>query len=431
VTGPDDALDELLGEGAMLLDLDAARAEAWASGLLADWSDHDALLAALEGPHREAARRAPASREAGPRAEVGALAIAVALVPMLPQARRVVDVLGGRGVEPPPFAPFVGTAQAVGAWNIDDRHGPGRSIVVEYEHGDGVRHDMLAELDGDVAVDLLVGPPGVVDAARDADDRRLAVEPTSPAYALDAIRRGMQRVLDGEVAFVTDAYLLNHALFASRVGLPIRMPDLVAIAGAEQEDAPSDDPEGDAAARAPLASALGGRRDAPAPDELVVAAAAAWRAAIDRDDADAVAVAFDARVDRDGARGLDDVEVLTRLAGAYVGRGPRTAMAPAAARAVDALEWADWLGAVLQLVRDGAGADASGEQLVRNINRCPEVTTSVPKRDAPAVASAFECASVAWRVAGAVDDDGRLTELGVWLLPRALAGAWGAPPGTV
>ena len=63
---------------------------------------------------------------------------------------------------------------------------------------------------------------------------------------------------------------------------------------------------------------------------------------------------------------------------------------------------------------------------MRNINRCPEVTTTIPKRDAPAVASAFGAALHAWRAAGAITDDDTLTELGVWVLPRALAAAWRA-----
>ena len=139
----------------------------------------------------------------------------------------------------------------------------------------------------------------------------------------------------------------------------------------------------------------------------------------------ALGIEIGASVDR------SDVELLLRLAGAYVAPGPRAGMSPAAADAIDGLEWADWLGAVLPLVRAGAGADASPEQLVRNINRCPEVTTSIPKRDAPAVASAFTCAMGAWRQSGAVDDDQRLTDLGVWLLPHTLAVAWGAPSGSL
>ena len=79
---------------------------------------------------------------------------------------------------------------------------------------------------------------------------------------------------------------------------------------------------------------------------------------------------------------------------------------------------------MLPLVRGGPGTDASPEQLVRNINRCPEVTTSIPKRDAPAVASAFGCAMTAWRVSGVLDAEERLTAVGAWVLPRALAAVW-------
>lgn len=32
----------------------------------------------------------------------------------------------------------------------------------------------------------------------------------------------------------------------------------------------------------------------------------------------------------------------------------------------------------------------------------------------------------AWKLTGAIDSDHRLTDLGVWGLPRALAWAWGA-----
>jgi hypothetical protein len=80
---------------------------------------------------------------------------------------------------------------------------------------------------------------------------------------------------------------------------------------------------------------------------------------------------------------------------------------------------------VIPLVRAGAGADCSPEQLVRNINRCAEVTTTVPKRDAPQVAAVFARLLHAWELTGALDEHGKLTELGAWLVPRALLSAWG------
>jgi hypothetical protein len=406
-----DPVDELLAAAEVLSELDAARAEAWASGLLAEWTDHDELLAVLRG-----------------RPEPAALAIATALTPMLPAAAEVVDALRADGAPLPPFAPHIGTARADAAWTIHDLHGTGTSIVVEYEHDDEVRHDMLVELDGDIAVDLLVGPSGVVEAAREEATRRFAIDEISPDDATARIRAALERVHAGADVPLTDAFFLNHALVASRVGLPVDLPD-VAPGAVDDDDRPrrAPDPEGDALARSTLAAALGRLVPEPPSAQEIAAAADAWRATQARDDADAVAVGAEIGPAVDGP----DVDVLLRLAGAYVAPGPRAGLSPAAADAVDALEWADWLGAVLPLVRAGAGADASPEQLVRNINRCPEVTTSIPKRDAPAVASAFAVALPAWRLAGAIDDEQRLTPLGVWLLPHALAQAWGAPSGTL
>jgi hypothetical protein len=228
-------------------------------------------------------------------------------------------------------------------------------------------------------------------------------------------------VVDADVP-LTDAYLLNHALVAARVGLPVRLRT-----DDDRRDAPGrarrePDPEGDALAVSTLRAALGRGAPTAPPAAAVLAGAAALREAVAQRDAAALALVSEAGID--DPDGVDDDELLVRVAGAYVRPGPRVGVSPAAADAIDALESADWLGAVLPLVRDGAGAHASPEQLVRNINRCPEVTTSIPKRDAPAVASAFGCTLDAWRVTGVIDDNDRVTELGVWLLPRALELAW-------
>jgi hypothetical protein len=40
--------------------------------------------------------------------------------------------------------------------------------------------------------------------------------------------------------------------------------------------------------------------------------------------------------------------------------------------------------------------------------------------------AAFWIVSLPWHVLGLTDPDQRLTPLGAWLLPRALARAWGA-----
>lgn len=387
----------------MLADLDAPRAEAWVSGLLAEWPDHDELLRTLR------ATRHPA-----------ALAIAVALQPMLPAAADVVHSLRDHGVEAPPYADTVGTARAVGAWSIADRYGPDTSIVVEYEHADGTRHDVLVELDGEVAIDLLVGEPGVVDAARGEADRPLDITALDPAVATERIRAAIEATAAARDVPLTDAFLLNHALVAARVGAPVELPIVERDDVVTQREPRPRDPEGDAFALATLRAALD--LDRPAPADLVAAAAAAFRAAWEAGDREHHMLTIEAGI-TDPIE-ADDADLLARIAGAYVAPGPRAGLSPAAADAIDGLEWADWLGAVLQLVRAGVGADASGEQLVRNVNRCPEVTTTIPKRDAPIVASAFEATLHAWRASGAITSEGTLTELGVWLLPRALVAAW-------
>lgn len=99
-------------------------------------------------------------------------------------------------------------------------------------------------------------------------------------------------------------------------------------------------------------------------------------------------------------------------------------LGPAARDAVLTLEVADWLGAVLQLVREGPGASLDGEALVDAVNRCPEVASPIPKADRARIAWAFTVATEPWERLGLVDD-GRLTRAGARILPRALRLALG------
>ncbi len=92
--------------------------------------------------------------------------------------------------------------------------------------------------------------------------------------------------------------------------------------------------------------------------------------------------------------------------------------------AIIALETGDWLGAVTGLAHAGIGASASPENLVSYINESPEVETIIDTEDAALVETAFELVLPAWEEAGAVDSEHRLTSLGRWGLPRALAWAW-------
>jgi hypothetical protein len=76
-------------------------------------------------------------------------------------------------------------------------------------------------------------------------------------------------------------------------------------------------------------------------------------------------------------------------------------------------------------VREGVGADASPEALLGYIDACPEIEGAINPDEAPLLEMAFELVLPAWEAAGAVDDSRRLTALGRWGLPRALAWAWG------
>jgi hypothetical protein len=89
-----------------------------------------------------------------------------------------------------------------------------------------------------------------------------------------------------------------------------------------------------------------------------------------------------------------------------------------------AAEHADWLGAIVGLVRAGEGASAEPEVLVAYVNSCPEVDGGIDQDEASLAETAFELVLPAWEAAGAVDSDRRLTALGRWGLARALAWAW-------
>jgi hypothetical protein len=88
------------------------------------------------------------------------------------------------------------------------------------------------------------------------------------------------------------------------------------------------------------------------------------------------------------------------------------------------LELADWVGAVIGLVRAGVGAYAEPENLVDYIDDCPEVEGETDPDDAVFLETAFYTVTKAWRATGALDFDNRLTPLGWWGLPRALGWAW-------
>jgi hypothetical protein len=122
----------------------------------------------------------------------------------------------------------------------------------------------------------------------------------------------------------------------------------------------------------------------------------------------------------------DDAEVWLAAAGALIAMREPSGLDAELEAAVMALELADWVGAVVGLVRGGVGANAEPAALVAAINECPEVDGTVDPDDADLVELAFEAVLPTWEAVGAVDADRRLTALGAWGLPRALVRAWGS-----
>jgi hypothetical protein len=104
---------------------------------------------------------------------------------------------------------------------------------------------------------------------------------------------------------------------------------------------------------------------------------------------------------------------------------------------VTLLRPADWAGAVIGLVRSGVNTITTAGDLVRYARQCPETMHTAEPSEAEAydpfagsgvddesLCRGFEVALLFWETIGAVSEQGWLTRLGWWGLPRALARAW-------
>jgi hypothetical protein len=122
----------------------------------------------------------------------------------------------------------------------------------------------------------------------------------------------------------------------------------------------------------------------------------------------------------------DDAELLICLAAATISPREETGLDVEEESLLLSLELADWLGAIISTVREGAGADASPQALVEGIRNCPEVEleSDLDLDDESHLDAAFWIVALSWQVLGLTRRDQTLTELGEWTLPRALARAW-------
>ena len=92
----------------------------------------------------------------------------------------------------------------------------------------------------------------------------------------------------------------------------------------------------------------------------------------------------------------------------------------AAESALGAMGDEDWVTIVSGLIRDGAGSAATPEAFVRLL----QDGDLLERGDEPIVVEAAQLVLGDWRALGVVDDENRLTPLGVWGLPAALHDLW-------
>ncbi len=122
----------------------------------------------------------------------------------------------------------------------------------------------------------------------------------------------------------------------------------------------------------------------------------------------------------------DDERCCVEAAGAFIGMHEDPGLDPLEVATILTMQNADWVGAVIGLVRAGPGRRVRPPDLVALINTFPEVESRIGPEDAALLEAGFESVLHGWAAAGVLDDDRRLTALGVWVLPRALAWAWNA-----
>lgn len=398
-----DALDQAVE----LVELDAVRAEVWASDLVA--------LAAEAGADG-------LDRLIGALADNGGPAAAAALWAIHAVADGV--DLSDPALEPaPPWVDDLLSSACEAAWLLRERRG--LSAAFRFVDRADDRHVLIIDLvpaggdDAETVGEVVVGPADLLDAIEEPDSG-IEMAEASAANLAERVARAVQHTREPSASFVANGRLLLARL--SSFGIEDLDPPV--WTDPEVPEPPPADPEADAWAIQVLDRALGAPLSPDGSD--VAAAASVLRRAAGADDPPAQWLAASTGpVDLDEP---DQAVVLAALA-ATVRPATLVPLAADARRAVLELEWADWLGAVIGIVRAGPGASVDPLDLVDAVNRCPEVTSTIPKVDRARVAWAFSVCTELWEplgIAANIAVNAELTAFGARVLPLALRVAWGA-----
>lgn len=382
-------IQELIGSAAMLTSIEsAAMAEAWASGAVAEWL-------ALGGSDGQLSQRIADASELG-----------AALIDWI------------EGGDPPQSGPDwvsdTGRHLLLRAMRLVANAKPSEiGWILEYESPSGDRHDLSATIVDGILVGLAVGPEGLALAATEDQSSGFEVHESDAELALSALRECLGR----DVAQLSEEAEATLPLLARRLDVRIVITERISSDRTMPERIAEDDRYGADV----LVSALRTDLTKP-PTDVVREAHTAFSELVDVGDSDAMTL-FD-------VAGLSfahtvDLDTFVRLVGAYLAPVELDAHSDAQFEALVELEPADWIGVVLGICRAPTGTRVDGDVLVQFINRAPEITTTIPKRDAPRIAWTFEQMLYSWQVTGVLDEEGAVTEAASWLLPRAALAAWG------
>jgi hypothetical protein len=120
----------------------------------------------------------------------------------------------------------------------------------------------------------------------------------------------------------------------------------------------------------------------------------------------------------------DDAALWLQATGALIAMNGESGLGTHEESALMTLQHADWAGAVIGLARAGVGTRAWPADLFDFADTCPEIEGSYDPDDREPVEQGFELIVPVWEAVGALDEHRRLTPLGHWGIPRALAWAW-------
>ena len=377
-------LDELAAAVGALDQLEtAAQVEAWVSGAIAEWQ---ALSGSIDDLGPGIAEDSPLASEL------------------------IAWFIGGPiPVDPHPWIQDLGQHQLERAVRLGEPALPDEvALIFEYTlHGQS-DHDLSVSIDDGLLTGVTIGPPGLAEGVDDQVESTLVLEEVDPDTALGLADAALERPLE----LLSPASEANVPLLSRRVGGKFRPP----ATHSTSREIPKRDPEDDMwcadVVRSAFRSVLG-----EAAPEAVEAARLAFVSLVEQRNPDALTVLEVAGLAADTT--IDRAAQLS-LAGAYFAPADLSAHTDPQFEALIELEPVDWVGVVLGLARSkDSDPPVDGASMVNFINRAPEITSTIPSQDAARLAWAFEQMLFAWEVTGVINEDGRVTEAGRWLLPHA------------